>query len=143
MSLDTIRKQAKEAGIPWREVIAAKREIQALHEAHQEFVDEVRQRAFVLLTGRRDRFWMIFGHVCDKTYGKWFHDGGDCDSIPSFDTASRTVFFDCPGLCSREEDASKALWNFLTDQPFRIPSNEELYKEAINMLTASLAEVPF
>jgi hypothetical protein len=143
MSLDTIRKQAKEAGIPWREVIAAEREIQAVYEAQQEFIDEVRRRAFVYLTGRRDRFWMIFGHVSDKTFGKWFHGGGDYNTIENFDTAARSVFFECPGLCSREEDAAEALWDFLTSQPFRVPSNDELYKEAVNMMTASIAEVPF
>jgi hypothetical protein len=143
MSLETIRNQAKAAGIPWREVIAAKREIQAVYEAQQEFIDEVRRRAFVYLTGRRDRFWMIFGHVCDKTYGNWFHGGGDYNTINNFDTAARSVFFECPGLCSREEDSAEALWNFLTEQPFRIPANEELYKEAFNMLTASLEAVPF
>lgn len=143
MSLDAIRKQAKEAGIPWREVLAAKRDVQAIHEARQQFIDEVRQSAFRKLTGRRDRFWMIFGHTLDKTYSRWFHNGGDYDSIPGFDTTARSVFLECPGLCACEEDASEALWDFLTNQPFRIPSNEELYKEAFDMLSSSVETVPF
>lgn len=143
MSLDSVRKQAKEAGIPWREVIDAKREVQSLHEQRQQFIDDVRKTAFLYLTGRRDRFWMIFGHTCDKTFRHWFHDGGDYNTINNFDTAARTVYFECPGLCSCEEDAAEALWNFLTEQPFRIPSNDELYKEAFQMLTASLETVPF
>lgn len=143
MSLDAIRKQAREAGIPWREVIAAKREIQANYEAQQQFIDDVRKTAFLYLTGRRDRFWMIFGHVSDKQFGHWFHGGGDYDTIDNFDTAARSVYFECPGLCSREEDAAEALWNFLTNQPFRIPANEDLYKESLQMLKSSIAAVPF
>ena len=143
MSLDSIRQQAKEAGIPWREVIAAKRDVQVLHEQRQVFIDDVRKRAFQWLTGRRDRFWMIFGHVCDKTYGGWFHGGGDYNTIRNFDTAARSIFIECPGLCSCEEDAAESLWSFLTEQPFRIPANDELYKEAFQMLTASIEAVPF
>ncbi len=143
MSLDSIRKQAKEAGIPWREVIAAKREIQANYEAQQAFIDDVRKTAFLYLTGRRDRFWMIFGHVSDKQFGHMFHGGGDYDKIRNFDTAARSVYFECPGLCQCEENASEALWTFLTEQPFRIPSNEDLYAEAMQMLTASIEAVPF
>lgn len=142
MSLDSIRQQAKEAGIPWREVIAAKREVQALHEQRQAFIDDVRKTAFLYLTGRRDHMWFIFGYETDRGYGKWFREG-DYDTIPNFDTAARSVFFECPGLCQCEEDASEALWRFLKDQPFKIPSNEELYKEAFQMLTASLETVPF
>lgn len=142
MSLDTIRKQAKEAGIAWRDVIAAKRELQAQYEYHQEFIDDVRETAFRYLTGRRDHMWFIFGYESDRTFGKWFRDG-DCSTIPRWDTASRSVFFECPGLCNREEDASEALWDFLKNQPFKIPSNYELYKEALQMLTSSLESVPF
>lgn len=143
MSLDSIRKHAKEAGIPWREVIAAKRDVQAIHESNQQFIDEVRQSAFRKLTGRNDRFWMIFGHTCDKTYGNWFHGGGDYDTIRNFDTVARSIFFECPGLCQREEESAEALWDFLTSQPFRIPCNEDLYKEALGMLTANFEALPF
>jgi hypothetical protein len=142
MSLESIRKQAKEAGIAWRDVLAAKRDVQALHESHQAFIDEVRQTAFRKLTGRRDHMWFIFGYETDRGFGKWFSDG-DYNVIPNFDTAARSVFFECPGLCSCEEDASEALYDFLRNQPFKIPCNEELYKEAFQMLSTSLAETPF
>ena len=142
MSVDSIRKQAKEAGIPWREVIAAKRDVQALHESHQVFIDDIRQSAFRKLTGRRDHMWFIFGYETDRGYGKWFRDG-DHDSIPGFDVAARSVFFECPGLCSCEEDAAESLYAFLKNQPFKIPGNDELYNEAFEMINASSETVPF
>lgn len=141
MSLDLVRKQAKEAGIAWRDVIRAKRELMSYHEEQQHFIDCVRQTAFKRLTGRTDRFWMIFGHTCDRTYGHWFHGGGDYDTIKGFDVVANGMQMEFPQLCN-EEDASETLYSFLKDQPFRIPCNDDLYKEAFQMLSSSVA-VPF
>lgn len=141
MSLDSIRHQAKEAGIAWRDVIQAKREVQALHEEQQKFIDDVRQSAFQKLTGRRDHMWLIFGYETDRVFGKWFTDG-DYDSIPGFDVVANSMWHQFPQLCN-EEDASETLYSFLKNQTFKIPSNYELYKEAFQMMTASLEAVPF
>lgn len=140
--LNEIRKHAKEMGIPWREVLEAKRAVQELHEQRQELIDDVRQTAFRKLTGRRDHMWFIFGYETDRGYGKWFREG-DYSEIPNWDTVARSVFFECPGMCRFEDDASEAMWDFIKNEPFKIPCNERLYNEAFQMLTASLAAVPF
>lgn len=132
MSLDSIRKHAKEAGIAWRDMLQAKREVQALHSEHQRYIDEIRQSAFRKLTGRMDHMWLIFGYETDRVFGKWFTDG-DYDLIPGFDVVANSIWHEYPQLCN-EEDAAETLYAFLKNQPFKIPANEELYKEAFQMM---------
>ena len=137
MEVKEIRKSAKDAGISGSELLACKRDLEANYQAEQNFIDDIRRTAFRNLTGRNDRFWMIFGHESCPQFGKMFHGGGDYTTIRGWDVAARSVFFECPGLCSCEEDASEALWNFVRYQPFRIPTNAELYSEAFKMILNS------
>lgn len=140
MEVSDIRNLAKQREIPWSVVVAAKREVEALHSQHQAFVDSVRQTAFFAMTGRRDRFWMIFGHVSDKTYGKLFHGGGDMDKVHGWDLVARSTYLAHPELCESEDEASQALWDFLINSPFRIPTTAELYKEAFDRICNDMPE---
>ncbi len=135
--VNKIRQEAKEAGISGKELLAAKREIEAYHSQRQEFIDQVRRDAFTAKTGRRDRFWMIFGHASDRMYGQVFHGDGDYTTIHGWDTIASSVWLQNPGLCSQEEDAPEALWNFIRYESFRMPTNADLYREALKMLVNS------
>ena len=139
--VNEIRKKAKELGIDGRELLAVKKEVEALYAQQQDFIDSVRQTAFRAMTGRTDRFWMIFGHESDRKYGKIFHGGGDYSTIHGWDDIAKSVFANCPGLCQCEEDASEALWDFVRYQPFRIPTTADLYKEAAKRLADSVEQV--
>jgi hypothetical protein len=132
--VNQIRQEAKAAGISGKDLLAAKREIEAYHVQRQEFIDQVRRSAFTAKTGRRDRFWMIFGHESDRLYGQVFHGDGDYTTIHGWDTIASSVWLQNPGLCSQEEDAPEALWNFIRYESFRIPTNADLYREAFKML---------
>lgn len=136
--VNTIKKQAKAAGINGRDLLNAKREIEQFHKQYQDFVNHVRRETHAAFVGEDHNFWRIFGHYNDQKSKHVFHSGGDYTTIKNWDTLSRTIFWSCPGLCSCEEDASEALWNFIKDEPFTIPSNTDMYKEAFNRLVDSL-----
>lgn len=139
--VNTIKKQAKQLGLHGNDLLNAKREIEQYHRQHQEFVNHVRRETHAALTGSRNNFWRIFGHYNDPKSNRIFHNGGDYTTIKNWDTLARTIYWTCPGLCSCEEDASEALWNFIRYEPFRIPCNYDLYREATKRLVDSLEQV--
>ena len=136
MDVNEIKRQAKLAGINGQDLLAAKRECEAIHRQHQEFVNRVRSLTFRSLTGRPDHFWLIFGSPGDRVYGEMFHGGGDYDTVRGWDEVAQSVWL-ATMFCANEEDAEGKLWEFIINEPFKIPSNPDLYREAYRRLVDS------
>lgn len=132
----TIIKQAKADGIRYADLLAAKRECEAVHEENQQWIDRIRRATFTAVTGRTDQFWLIFGHPSCRLSQKIFHHDGDYSSVSRWDEVAQSVWYETQ-FCRNEEDAEAELFDFIRNQTFKIPTNAELYREAYRRLRDS------
>lgn len=147
MSHDTrrdIRRRCKLAGIPFATVEETYQELRILHRENRRHSWEMRQRAWEEMVPKGCHpFWRHGWHV---RYPYAFGEG-DVTNIPGFDRVAQAISWEFPEL-NRDGDPTTALYEFLAQPHDRMPTAEDTWQEAADIVLGDLEDsetetVPF
>lgn len=138
-----LKAEAKRLGVTWAEVVQVKRECEQVMLDSRELEEGVRRRAWELFLHYAGRsrgcrgFWRV---GWDHVRARLENGGRDYTSLPGYDLLIRDVTEEYPEWSGRE---TAELFDFLfTDYQPR-PSALELFSEALGLIEAAVASVPF
>jgi len=126
----TYRRKAKELGISWETLLDTYRELRVHERQSRERAWKMRRRAWKFMTSEGCHgFWR---HGFQARYPKAFGEG-DRENIPGFDVCSQVVAAEFPEL-NQDNDPAEALFDFLSQPHDKLPSSEETWEEAIEII---------
>lgn len=140
--------EAKEAGIPWSHVQDCYRDLRKAETERREREDQLRKEAHNRITPPGcHEFWR---HGLQLKWKRLIQQGGDFDQIRGFDKLVSGMIYQFPEL-ALQDDPAQALFEFLTAPRAPMPSADDTYKQAIDLLwmqrnmapSEELEDVPF
>lgn len=133
-TITEIRREAKQAGVRWADVIDVYRAMRADEDLRRERDREIREFVWMNYAYTRDclEFWR---HGMQRRFPAAF-DGGDRDMIPGFDEVAQEAagMF---GEFNRDDDPAERLWDYLITDYIRQTAAADLYRQALLAIIAS------
>lgn len=145
-----LKRDAKQAGINWNDVIECKNDLvsQSLYANERE--QEVRKIAWHTYVGSSSGSAPFWRHGFSKRFAKKLAKGADYTCIPGYDEIALAVSSEWPEFANDDDscDGTARLFDFLFQPYKRLPSRDELYAQAFDLVASAtpieeLAEIPF
>lgn len=140
-----IRREAQDRGLRWPDVQDAYRHVKSIEWEKREQPNEVRQTAWALLNAHSPGCWPFWRHGFYARYGHKIARGADHTCVPGYDEISQEIGWQFPEYA--DDEGTERLWDFLFSPYDKLPTREEMYRDAMDLLEAwaqnTLTEVPF
>lgn len=134
-ALYEIRREAQERGLGWSDVQDAYREVKAREWEKRQRPNEIREHAWMMHTASVPGCWPFWRHGFLARFGRQLARGKDHTCVPGYDEIGQqigTAFGEYAG-----DDGTERLWEFLFSPYDKLPSREELYRKAMDLIEAT------
>ena len=137
MAVDTlhrVREEAQALGIDWGDVKAAYRWVLDAEREKRAHPNQVRQAAWMMATASTPGSWPFWRHGFLSRWGQRIARGADHTIVPGYDEISQEIASEFPEYAG--DDGTERLWDFLLSPYDRLPSREDLYLAALDLVAS-------
>ncbi len=125
------RREARQSGLDWQAVQAAYEQIKQTERQRRERPNEIRATAWTMATASTPGCWPFWRHGFASRWGTRIARGADFTVVPGYDEIGQQI-----GTAFAEyadDDGTERLFEFLLSPYDRLPTREEMYRQAVDL----------
>ncbi len=138
--LQTLRAEAKAAGVPWSEVFILVAELKEREIAQRERPNAIRRDAWEMATFNSPGCWPFWRHGFASRFGRRV-ERSDFTAIPGYDEISQQIASEYPEYS--DDDGTERLFEFLLSDYDKLPAAEDIYRRAIDRVHRNIQRKEF
>jgi len=130
--MNEIRREARERGLDWNAVRQAAAEVRDAEREKRQRPNEVRETAWIMATACTPASWPFWRHGFYSRWGRRIARGADYTVIPRYDEIAQEVGWYFPEYSG--DDGTERLFEFLLSPYDKLPTREEIYRKAMDLV---------